>query len=399
MYLGFLFLILFAGIGIISYITYNINHYMGNPLDIREIHSSNRKCHLLSTPTTFNQIIPLNDKFLIGVEYKFWTFYNRKNYLNEIHEENLYLIEIKTEKVSKLKIVDFPKDVPFHPQSISLYKQSDNDYKLYILNNAVNFAYEGQERIEKIIIDFENKNKINLIYENSIILPNEYFLRIDSITVIDENIFYFTTNSPFPSQRNSDYIFNIKNKILNYAFDYLKPLMVMLNIKRCYIYRYNGNLKGNKISKVENSESLLNKGIAFDNNRDLLYVVKSMEKEISIFKIKASNKYHTEFVKSIPILYVGNNIYYDEKADLIYVGINGKINEYDAIINSYNKNNNFDNVKIFSGYEILDPSNNYSINDLMVMKNDFKWVNSYIKINKNNYMTSIFSNGIYICEN
>ena len=60
MKLGLFFIILCFSIGIISYMTYNINEYMGNSLELREINSSNKKCHTINIPTTFNHLIPLN---------------------------------------------------------------------------------------------------------------------------------------------------------------------------------------------------------------------------------------------------------------------------------------------------------------------------------------------------
>ena len=171
----------------------------------------------------------------------------------------------------------------------------------------------------------------------------------------------------------------------------------MLNIKKCYAYIYNEKNVGNEISIIDNSESLLNTGIAFDKKRKLLYVVKSMEKKLFIFEVNKDDE-KNNFVKYIPILYVGNNVYYDENEDLIYIGINGKMNEFDSIVNSYKKNNNFDNIETFSGYEIIDPNSNYSIKELMVMKSQFKWVSSSIQNKEKNYMSSIFSKGIYVCE-
>ena len=400
MKLGLFFLILCFSIGIISYITYNINEYLGNPLELKEINYSNKKCHSIGIPTTLNNIIPLNNKYLIASEYKFLDIYNFKSYLyNKIHDEHIYLININTEKYSKAKIVDFPKNIPFHPQGLSLYKKSNEDFILYVLNHAVSVVYEGEERIEKINVKYNIKNEeVNMIYDSSIILPQEYFLRVDSINAINEDIFYFTTNSPFPSQIDSDSFFDIKNKIIYTAYEYLKPFMTMLNIKKCYAYIYNKKNAGNETSIISNSESLLNKGIAYDKKRKLLYVVKAMEKKLSIFEVDKDDEYQTKFIKSIPTLYVGNNAYYDENEDLIYIGINGKMNEFDFIVNSYQKNNKFEEVEIFSGYEIIDPNNNYSISELMVMKSQYKWVTSSIQIKDKNYMSSIFTNGIYVCE-
>ena len=401
MKLGFFFIVLCFSIAIISYMTYNINEYLGNSLELREINYSNKKCHSINIQTTLNHMIPFNNKYLISSEYNSLEIYDFKSYLNnKINNEHIYLVNILTEKFSKVKIVDFPKDVPFHPHGLSLYKKSEQDYILYILNHAVNYIYEGEERIEIININYNphKEEELYFIYDTSIILPKEYFLKIDSISVINENIFYFTTNSPSSSPRDSDELSDIKKYIYYIGYDYLKHFFTILNIKKCFVYIYNKKNVGNEINVVPNSESLLNKGIAYDKKRNLLYVVKAMEKKLNIFEIIENNEYRTKFIKSIPILYVGNNIYYDENKDLIYIGINGKMNDYESIVNAYKRNNNFDEIKIFSGYEIIDPNNNYSINELMLMNNEFKWVTSSIQINGKNYMNSIFTGGIYVCE-
>ena len=378
--------------------TYNINEYMGNPLELREINTSNKKCHIINVPITINHLIPINDQFLIGSEYKSLDIYNLKsNYANRISNENIYIINIKTEQYYKATIINFPEEIPFHPQGLSLYKKANNEYILYILNHA-SVLYEDKGRIEIINIAYNPKTEeISMIYDNYILLPNEYFLKIDSINVINEDIFYFTTNNPFPFLRGQKDFLDIKKKLLNYAYEFLKPIMIMLNIKKCYVYIYNRKNTAKEIEIIANSESLNNKGITYDKKRNLIYVVKALEKKISIFKIDEYNT--TKYIKSIPILYVGNNIYYDEDKDLIYIGINGKMNEYDSIVHSYKKNQNFENVETYSGYEIIDPKNNYSINELMLMKSEFKWVTSSIQINDKNYMSSIFSKGIYVCGN
>ena len=69
MKLGIFFIILSFSIGIISYITYNINVYYGNSLELREINHSNKKCHTIGIPTTLNNLIPFNNKYLIASEF------------------------------------------------------------------------------------------------------------------------------------------------------------------------------------------------------------------------------------------------------------------------------------------------------------------------------------------
>lgn len=383
--------------------TYNINQYMGNSLELRELNASNKKCYKINIHTTLNNLIPFKNKFLIGSEYRPFELYAFHSYLdNKVYNDNIYLINLKNEKYSKIKIIDFPKQVPFHPHGLSLYKKSENDYILYILNHAIDYIYEGEERIEKINIKYEPKDdEIKMYYNSSIILPNEFFLKVDSIAIVNEDVFYFTTNNPFPSPRDSEEILDITNKVLYFAYDYLKLFMTMINIKKCYVYMYNKKNIGNEISLIDNSSSLLNKGIAFDKKRNLLYVINSMEKELKIFEIKENKEYEfsTKFIKTIPILYVGNNIYYDNEKDQIYIGINGKMNEYDSIINSYKKNKNYKDVVTYSGFEILSPKNDYSISELTLMKNEYKIVSSSIQVNDKNYMSSIYTQGVYVCSN
>lgn len=383
--------------------TYNINQYMGNSLELRELNASNKKCYKINIHTTLNNLIPFKNKFLIGSEYRPFELYAFHSYLdNKVYNDNIYLINLKNEKYSKIKIIDFPKQVPFHPHGLSLYKKSENDYILYILNHAIDYIYEGEERIEIINIKYEPKDdEIKMYYNSSIILPNEFFLKVDSIAIVNEDVFYFTTNNPFPSPRDSEEILDITNKVLYFAYDYLKLFMTMINIKKCYVYMYNKKNIGNEISLIDNSSSLLNKGIAFDKKRNLLYVINSMEKELKIFEIKENKEYEfsTKFIKTIPILYVGNNIYYDNEKDQIYIGINGKMNEYDSIINSYKKNKNYKDVVTYSGFEILSPKNDYSISELTLMKNEYKIVSSSIQVNDKNYMSSIYTQGVYVCSN
>ena len=383
--------------------TYNINQYMGNSLELRELNASNKKCYKINIHTTLNNLIPFKNKFLIGSEYRPFELYTFHSYLdNKVYNDNIYLINLKNEKYSKIKIIDFPKQVPFHPHGLSLYKKSENDYILYILNHAIDYIYEGEERIEKINIKYGPKDdEIKMYYNSSIILPNEFFLKVDSIAIVNEDVFYFTTNNPFPSPRDSEEILDITNKVLYFAYDYLKLFMTMINIKKCYVYMYNKKNIGNEISLIDNSSSLLNKGIAFDKKRNLLYVINSMEKELKIFEIKENKEYEfsTKFIKTIPILYVGNNIYYDNEKDLIYIGINGKMNEYDSIINSYKINKNYKDVVTYSGFEILSPKNDYSISELTLMKNEYKIVSSSIQVNDKNYMSSIYTQGVYVCSN
>ena len=388
------FMFLCLSIVFISFMTYNVNEYMGNSLELKEINSQ-RKKELIDIPASINYMIPINNKFIIAFEYQ------PKNYIfnlylnNKIDNDRIFLINIENNEYIEIKINNFPENVPFHPQSISLYFTPEKNYILYVLNHAINYNYEGQERIEKLILRFESK-KISLTYDNSIILPNEFFLRIESFSIIKEDLFYFTTNTQYIYPRDSDELLDINSKLYYLKNKLLKEITPMMNIKKCFVYLYNKDNKGNEITIIDKSQSSIYGGITFDNKRNLLYAIKSAEKIMNVFEV---NNSETKLLKSIPILYEGNNIFYDNKEDRIYIGINGKKSEEESIIKGIKKNEDIENIETYSGYEIINPENNFSISDIMIMKNKkFKWINSAIEIKGKIYMSSIYSKGILISE-
>ena len=388
------FIFLCISVLFISYMTYNINEYMGNSLELKEINSQ-KKFNSINIPTSINYIIPINNKYLIANEYKPETYLFNLYLNNKVDNDRIFSINIENNEFNEIKLNNFPERVPFHPHSMSLYITPEKNYILYILNHAVNYNYEGQERIEKFFLRFESK-KISLTYIDTIILPDEFFLRIESISAINEDLFYFTTNTQYENPKDSDELLGIQSYINYLKNKLLKIINPMLNIKQCFLYLYEKENKENEISIVENSQSTIYAGITFDNKRNLLYAIKPTEKKMSVFE---TNKKETKLIKTIPILYVGNNIFYDSKDDKIYIGINGKKSEEESIINKLKDNKNLENVVSFSGYEIINPEDDFSISDIMIMKNDsFKWINSAVENKGKIYMSSIYSKGIFISE-
>ena len=385
------FIFLCSVILFISYMTYNINLYMGYSLDLKEINSQTKN-YKIEVPTTINNLIKIKEKYLIACEFKPLDLYINNLYLrNIIENEKIYLINTENEKFSEIKIKKFPDKIPFHPHGISLFITEQNNYILYILNHAVNYDYEGQERVEKFNIIFEG-NSISLIYDSSIILPDEFFLRVDSIIFLKEDKFIFTTNKAYEIPKDSDELIDSFTYLYYKMNNILEIINPFINIKKCFIYLYDKE----EISIIDNSQSISYRGIAYDNKRKLLYVVKPYEKEINIFE---ENNNEFKLIKTISTLYVGNNIFYDNKNDIIILGINGKKSEEETIIKKIKNNNSIENVETYSGYEILNPENNYSIGDLMLMKKkDFKWINSAVYIKGKIYMSSIYSKGILVYE-
>ena len=325
------FIFLCSVILFISYMTYNINLYMGYSLDLKEINSQ-KKNYKIEVPTTINNLIKIKEKYLIACEFKPLDLYINNLYLrNIIENEKIYLINTENEKFSEIKIKKFPDKIPFHPHGISLFITEQNNYILYILNHAVNYDYEGQERVEKFNIIFEG-NSISLIYDSSIILPDEFFLRVDSIIFLKEDKLIFTTNKAYEIPKDSDELIDSFTYLYYKMNNILEIINPFINIKKCFIYLYDKE----EISIIDNSQSISYRGIAYDNKRKLLYVVKPYEKEINIFE---ENNNEFKLIKTISTLYVGNNIFYDNKNDIIILGINGKKSEEETIIKKIKNNN------------------------------------------------------------
>ena len=375
---------------LIAFTTYNVNEYNGNSSELQEI-KSQKKNYTIEIPTTINNLIPVNNNFIIGCEYKPENFMNDYYLNNKIEDEKIYSINIDANEYNEIKIENYPKNVPFHPYSLSILYTKEKKYYLYVLNHAINYNFEGQERIDKLSLRFESK-KISLSYEETIILPEEFFLRIESISAIEEDLIAFTTNSPYEMPRDSDELLNINSKLFYIWNNLLKIISPMIKIKKCFVYLYNKQNKGNEITTIDDSQSLIYSGITYDVNRNLIYAIKHTEKVMNILEIKNNE---IKLINTIPILYVGNNIFYDNNEDKIYIGINGRKSDEDAILK---KNKKLEEIETFSGYEILDP-NNFNIKDIMVMKNDkFKWINSAVEIKGKIYMSSIYTKGILVCE-
>ena len=110
------FMFLCLSIIFISFMTYNVNEYMGNSLELKEINSQ-RKTELIDIPASINYIIPINNKYIIAFEYqpKFYLFNLYLN--NKIDNDRIFLINIENNDYNEIKINNFPENVPFHPHS------------------------------------------------------------------------------------------------------------------------------------------------------------------------------------------------------------------------------------------------------------------------------------------
>ena len=399
-FLIFGFIILF-----ISYIKYNEIIYFSNNSNLNEVNIKDKYLKYINSPLPIEHMVKLTDELLICSGLQYPKIFITKEYLvNKIIDGSLFLYNIEEDKLEPLKIENFPKSVPFHPHGISLYKINMEKYYLFIINHSIKTEYgNNEERIEKVLLTIDNYKKKNqqlsLSFKNTITLPQNYFGTLNSLAVINLNTIYFTTQNYFPLPYFSkepkniiDYIDIIKLKI----FDWFNIIFQKLNLKKTYLYSYNWD--NGKITLIQNSEGLSNHGLAYNQEKLILYMASSHEKEIKIFEISRNDPTKALLIGNIKTIYNVGNIFYDSEKEKLYAGIYGSTSELINLENNYIKNGDFEDVTTFGGFEEIDINNNYDINDIILMKNEIKGVSSGIKINNVIYLSSPYQTFLLIYQ-
>ena len=389
-------------IGLISlffgYIKYNQDLYYGNDNYLNEINVSNKDFKLINSELPLSHIIKLNGKFLIcsGMNYP-QIFLKQEYLLNNINNGGIYSYNLKSQKLEKLELDNYPTKLQFHPQGLSLYQIDSENYYLYVINHLIKTEPEKNvEKIEKFKLTI-SKDNISLYYKNSFSLPQDYFGTLNSIVAINEKILYFTTNNYFSlpcfSENENNYMkywHLIKFKI----YEWLNILFKKLTISQTSLYSY--DFETDEINKIYKSNGISNRGLAYDPKNSLLYMVRSYEKDIKIFEVSKNIPSNALLIKTIKSLYNVENIYYDGENKKIYCGIYGSIKSLKELENSFIIEGNFGNISTFGGFEEINIEKEYEISDLIVFKNELKGITSAIKINDEIFFSSIYQNGLLI---
>ena len=389
-------------IGLISlffgYIKYNQDLYYGNDNYLNEINVSNKDFKLINSELPLSHIIKLNEKFLIcsGMNYP-QIFLKQEYLLNNINNGGIYSYNLKSQKLEKLELDNYPTKLQFHPQGLSLYQIDSENYYLYVINHLIKTEPEKNvEKIEKFKLTI-SKDDISLYYKNSFSLPQDYFGTLNSIVAINEKILYFTTNNYFSlpcfSENENNYMkywHLIKFKI----YEWLNILFKKLTISQTSLYSY--DFETDEINKIYKSNGISNRGLAYDPKNSLLYMVRSYEKDIKIFEVSKNIPSNALLIKTIKSLYNVENIYYDGENKKIYCGIYGSIKSLKELENSFIIEGNFGNISTFGGFEEINIEKENEISDLIVFKNELKGITSAIKINDEIFFSSIYQNGLLI---
>ena len=318
----------------ISYIVYNeitINDYFKKNEKINS--SKSQDCHVIQSENPIETFIPLTDNFFIGGSTSYGKRYQNFKYLEHIYEKgSIVVYDKKNEKIFDIEIEGFPKNVPISPDGMDYYNG-----KLYVISHAF---LEG-ERVEVFKVSL---NPLKLIYEKSFKFDDKYFGKFNSITVINDNIFYVSEWLTIPLPLNKNISFT--HKILLKYYD---------TIKRGLKLRFTGmnqfNMKTNTLKKIDNSYGIANNGITYDRENKLLYLAQTFDKNIKVFKLDEKGDIE-KYVKDIPTEYTLDNLYFDQDTKLLYAAIYGNIK---IALDFYNPANNITRDQIYGGMLVFEP--------------------------------------------
>ena len=289
--------------------------------------------------------------------YAYYSVYNPGYILDQ---GNMILFDIKKKQFKTLEIKNFPEKLNFFPHGMELYK---NKY-IYVINHALN-SVDG-ERIEILEIIKEKDIITHLNYIKSIKLPDKFLSGTNGLAVASEEDIFFSTSFIIRHPATDKVNFFTKNIFI--MLDYAK---YYLNIKMTHLYHYKNGI----ITKVENSSSKNDNGVAYDPVNKLIFLSQTYDRNIRVFKYEENGD--VKFIKDIYLGYNIDNLIFDEKNRILNAGISG-IGDYGGLAEVYPDKN----------YEIKIPFYD-KINIISA---------SAIQINKKVFIVSPMAKYILFCE-
>ena len=369
---------------IISYIIYDANQKLKSQIpqfeELKETGMEKRKCKRINSDYSFEDIFQLNDEFIIASTI-FDDIYEFKYYNEYMTKGKIFAFNLKTEQLFEIPIKNFPKTISFSPLGIDIL----NKEFLFVINH--NGTPKGSnDRIEIFKIHLSGEKGIELTYEKSIILPDRYFGTLNAVAAIDLNSFYFTTWQVFSLPLKP----SIYEKILYKIKEILNMILLSYNIKGNYVYLYDEG----KISKLEESGAQFTNGIVYDSTNKFLFAVRTIEKDILIYKIADDGKEGSR-IGSIKTPYNVDNIFF--KDNKLYCGINSNLHMVGKIKSAIKEKGNANDISHFSGFMEISLNQGNKITDIL-LQDKFKCVSSGIKVGNKTIMSSFADKGLYVCQ-
>ena len=333
----------------VSYMAYNeiaVFDYFKINKKINSSKTQNWK--VIPSENPIETFIPLSDYIFIGGSTNYKERFNNFKYLDHIYDKgSIIVLDKKNDKIFDIELENFPKNVPISPDGMDYYNG-----KLYVINHA----YLEGERIEVFKVSL---NPLKLIYERTFKFDEKYFGKFNSITVINDDIFYVSEWLTFglPLTKNISFI----QKLLYKYYDFFKRA---LKLKFCVMNKY--NMKTNSLEKINNSYGIANNGITYDRENKILYLAQTFDKNIKVFKLKENGDVE-KFLRDIPTEYGLDNLYFDNKTKRLYAAILGNLK---ISFDYYNPTKNVSRDSIYGGILVYEPNKSDEV-IYTFLQNDF----------------------------
>jgi hypothetical protein len=197
----------------------------------------------------------------------------------------------------------------------------------------------------------------------------------------------------------------------------------LLKIKQTYIYYCESSpLRNVNISSHfkcmettdKESISLLNNGIEYDEENEIIFVSNLVDRRIRLFKRDLNNKYHLKYLNDIKIGFPGDNVHFkkdENRNTILTVGVMGRLLDHMNFVLKCKKEGKLsgDESTYFGGVKIVigkgtDFSNKQELVkntkvELLVMQNNlFKGISSAYEIKDKVYMSSWADDGLLVCK-
>jgi hypothetical protein len=179
-------------------------------------------------------------------------------------------------------------------------------------------------------------------------------------------------------------------------------LCILFKIRLTYIYHcksFQSEIGENKFicKEIPGTSSMMNNGIAFDYV-DKIYVANPLEKRIRVFKINKDDLGSLQYIKDINIGFGGDNVYYSNKTQELYIGALGQNYHHLAFIKDSLKNNQLPTTHSYKfGAIQVDTKDNDKVKIMAMFSNRMLGVSSAIKLNGKVFISSWADEGIEVC--
>ena len=222
------------------------------------------------------------------------------------------------------------------------YKGNLSNFRPFSINSFGNLLYVlnenyelGNDRMEVFELSKTSNGNLKVKFAYFLTFEDNFLGMFNNFIFLDKNEFLITTwmTIPDPPFGRSDSL-NLWNNIKKYYNFFFK-------IQKTYVYYCIGEENKDAVCiQIKNTESVMNNGIAFDKPNKLVYVGKTLERKVTVYKYneKAKPENSLNFSKDIELPCLPDNLNLDSNKQRIIIGCLGRTLDYIRLIRSANEN-------------------------------------------------------------